>query len=160
MPSCASKSCHHEKRILLMKFDQENKVIQLCAKGMELEGQGRLIEAGNLFDEAWNKASTDFEKLTAAHYVARHQKSITDKLKWDQIALKHALEIGDETIKATLPSLFLNVGKCYEDLNEPENAKTNYEFALSFATYLSEDGYGRMIKAGIKKGLDRINEKL
>lgn len=143
-----------------MEFNQDNKVIQLCAKGMELEGQGKLTEASNLFDEAWNMATTDFEKFTAAHYVARDQKSVSDKLKWDQTALKYALDVGDETTKATLPSLYLNIGKCYEDLNDLENAKSNYQSAFSFATYLPDDGYGNMIKAGISKGLDRIKEKI
>ena len=81
-----------------MEFDQDNKVVQLCAKGMDMEGQGRLTEAGDLFNEAWNTAATDFEKFTAAHYVARHQKNIPEKLKWDETALKHALNINDKTI--------------------------------------------------------------
>src|SRR3954470_3904197 len=99
-----------------MTFDQNNKVVQLCVKGMELEGQGQLTEASILFNEAWNIAANDFEKFTAAHYVARHQQSITDKLNWDQVALNHALNINDESVKEALPSLYLNIGKCYEDL--------------------------------------------
>jgi rifampin ADP-ribosylating transferase len=74
-----------------MEFSQDNKIVQLCAKGMESEGQS--AEAKKLFDEAWNEARTDFEKFTAAHYVARHQKSVSDKLKWDETALQHALNI-------------------------------------------------------------------
>jgi tetratricopeptide (TPR) repeat protein len=143
-----------------MEFNQDNKVIQLCAKGMELEGQGKLTEASHYFDEAWNCAGTDLEKFIAAHYVARHQKSISNKLNWDNTALIHALNTEDESIKEALPSLYLNIGKCYEDLNDLDNAKSNYQSALSFATSLPNDGYGNMIKAGINKGLDRIKEKL
>ncbi|NNV57346.1 rRNA adenine methyltransferase [Limnovirga soli] len=140
-----------------MEFNQDNKVVQLCAAGMELEGQGKLIEANNRFEEAWNFASTDFEKFTAAHYMARQQKSILDKLNWDNTALKHALKINDDSIKETLPSLYLNIGKCYEDLSDFENAKINYKAAFSFSTYLPDNGYGNMIKAGINRALDRIN---
>jgi len=143
-----------------MEFDQENKVIQLCAKGMELEGKGQLTEAGDLFDEAWNAATNDFEKFTAAHYVARHQKSISDKLKWDETALKHALNINDENIKGALPSLYLNIAKCYEDLDDFDNAKNNYQLAFSFTNFLPEDAYGNMIKTGIINGLSRVNWKL
>ena len=139
-----------------MEFNQDNKVVQLCAIGMELEGQGKLTEAGNRFEDAWNFASSDFEKFTAAHYMARHQKTIQDKLNWDNTALKHALNINDDSIKETLPSLYLNIGKCYEDLNDFENAKSNYNAAFSFSTYLPDNGYGDMIKAGINKALDRI----
>ncbi len=139
-----------------MEFDQDNNIIKLCAKGMELEGKGQLTEASKLFDEAWNIATTDFEKFTAAHYVARHQKSISDKLRWDEIALKHALNIEDKKVKDTLPSLYLNIGKCYEDLNDFDKAKSNYQAAFSFAIFLPDDGYGNMIKAGITNGLNRI----
>ena len=139
-----------------MEFNQDNKIIQLCTKGMEMEGYGQPIEANKLFIEAWHLATTDFEKLTAAHYVARHQKSISDKLKWDETALKHALEIDDETVKETLPSLYLNIGKCYEDLHDFDNAKSNYLAAFSFTDFLPHNGYGNMIKTGIRNGLERV----
>jgi rifampin ADP-ribosylating transferase len=47
---------------------------------MEMEVKGNPEEASKLFLQAWNEATTDFEKFTAAHYVARHQKSVADKL--------------------------------------------------------------------------------
>ncbi len=140
-----------------MEFNPDNKVVELCIKGMELEGQGELTQAINVFDKAWNIATTDFEKFTAAHYVARHQKTIIDKLEWDKTALQHALNINDATIKSTLPSLYLNVAKCYEDLKDFEQAKTNYQEAFSFTSFLPEDGYGNTIKKGIDKGLERID---
>ncbi|MFT3701530.1 MAG: rRNA adenine methyltransferase [Agriterribacter sp.] len=142
-----------------MQFNQDNKIIQLCAKGMELEGQGQLEDAGNCFNDAWNKAVTDFEKCIAAHYVARHQKSIADKLSWDETALKHALSVQEENIKEVLPSFYVNIAKCYEDLNDFDNAKINYETALSFTNFLAGDGYGNMIKTGIMNGLERIKMK-
>jgi tetratricopeptide (TPR) repeat protein len=139
-----------------MEFNQDNKIVQLCSTGMELEGQGKLEEAGKRFEEAWNQAATDFEKFTAAHYMARHQKSISDKLKWDKEALRFALNIEGDNIKESLPSLYLNIGKCYEDLNDFENAKNNYDAAFSFSTYLPDTGYGNMIKGGIAKAVERI----
>ncbi|MCB0538559.1 MAG: rRNA adenine methyltransferase [Bacteroidetes bacterium] len=139
-----------------MQFDINNKVVKLCSEGMELEGQGRKKEALKLFQQAWDEASTDFEKFTSAHYVARHQANIQDKLKWDETALNLALKIDDENVKGALPSLYLNIGKCYEDLNDFQNARTNYELALSFCNLLPDDGYGNMIKGGIINGLDRM----
>ena len=70
-----------------MPFDPNNKVIQLCAKGMDMEANRKPDEAQALFLQAWDQATNDFEKFTAAHYVARHQKSVEDKLKWDETAL-------------------------------------------------------------------------
>ena len=139
-----------------MTFDQDNKVVQLCAMGMEFEGQGKISEASTLFKEAWNIAADDFEKFTAAHYVARHQRNAYDKLNWDQIALHHALNIDEEVIKETLPSLYLNIGKCYEDLHDFEHAKEQYQLAFSFTGFLPDDGYGKMIKTGISDGLARV----
>jgi rifampin ADP-ribosylating transferase len=139
-----------------MEFNQDNKVVQLCAKGMEQEGNGLPEAAARLFNEAWSVAKTDFERFTAAHYVARHQKTVFNKLLWDLKALQHALNIEDEGIKATLPSLYLNIGKCYEDLHDVGNARLNYQEALSYTGFLPNDGYGNMIRSGIEKGLERV----
>ena len=143
-----------------MEFSKENRVIHLCAKGMQHEGHGKPEDASRLFWEAWNIAATAFEKFTAAHYVARHQKNISDKLAWDKAALKYAMQTGDESIKSTLPSLFLNIGKCYEDPGDFEKARRNYETAFSLINFLPDDGYGRMIKAGIDSGLKRLKSSL
>jgi tetratricopeptide (TPR) repeat protein len=141
-----------------MQFDTNNKIVKLCAEGMEFEGLGRKKEALKLFQQAWNEATNDFEKFTSAHYVARHQENIEDKLKWDEIALQLALKINDNNVKGALPSLYLNIAKCHEDLNNFDCAKKNYELALSFFHLLSNDGYGNMIKGGIKNGIERVTQ--
>lgn len=139
-----------------MQFDTNNKIVQLCAQGMMLEGEGKKEEALKLFQQAWDESTTDFEKFTAAHYVARHQENTTAKLKWDQTALDCALNMHDENMKGAYPSLYLNVGKCYEDLNDATNALKHYELALSFTSFLADDGYGKMIKGGILNGIERV----
>jgi len=123
---------------------------------MELEGEGKAAEASKVFQQAWNEATDNFEKLTAAHYLARHQNSVPDKLKWDETALHFALEINDESIKGAYPSLYLNIAKCYEDLKDLVKALENYQLALKFTNFLLEDGYGNMIKAGIANGIERV----
>jgi rifampin ADP-ribosylating transferase len=140
-------------------YDSNNKIVKLCAEGMEFEGQGRKNKAFENFNQAWEEASNDFEKFTAAHYVARHQENVADKLKWDEIALHLALKINDETVIGAYPSLYLNIAKGYEDLNDFDNAKKNYELALSFTLNLSDDGYGNMIKGGILNGIERIRKQ-
>jgi tetratricopeptide (TPR) repeat protein len=141
-----------------MQFDSNNKVIQLCAKGMEMETNQKHDEAQTLFLQAWNEASNDFEKFTAAHYVARHQKSVQDKLKWDETALAFALKINDSSMTANYPSLYLNIAKCYEDLKDFDSAQKNYQVALSYADKMPDNGYGQLIKSGIKKGIQRLSE--
>jgi tetratricopeptide (TPR) repeat protein len=139
-----------------MQFDPNNKIVMLCTQGMKLEGEGKKEEALKFFQRAWDEATNDFEKFTSAHYIARHQDNIADKLKWDKAALDLALKINDENLKGTYPSLYLNIGKCYEDLSDFESARENYELALSFTTFLADDGYGKMIISGIRNGIDRL----
>lgn len=139
-----------------MLFDPDNPIIKLCILGMELEGQGMPDEAGKLFLQAWNEATTDFEKFTSAHYVARHQETVSDKLHWDEQALKYALQANAPMMNATLPSLYLNIAKCHEDLKDLTKARENYKLALSYTQFLSDDGYGNLIKRGILSGIERV----
>ena len=110
-----------------MEFNPNNNIIKLCVQGLDMEGEGKSEEASRLFLQAWNEATNDFEKFIAAHYVARHQKNVADKLKWLKTTLRFALKINDDTVKSAFPSLYLNIAKCYEDLNDLDNAKKNYE---------------------------------
>ena len=50
-----------------MEFNPSNNVIKLCVQGMDMEGKGKPEEASRLFLQAWNEATNDFEKFTAAH---------------------------------------------------------------------------------------------
>lgn len=140
-----------------MQMDPNNKIVKICAEGMAAEGKGENETAFTLFKQAWTEAGDDFEKFIAAHYVARHQTSVEDKLKWDETCLQLAKKLNDESVKTFYPSLYLNIGKCYEDLNEIENARTNYQLASSFAHYLPDDGYGKMIRSGIEAGIERVS---
>ena len=54
-----------------MQFDLNNKVIQLCAQGMEMETKQKSGEAKALFLQAWNEAINDFEKFTVYHVKQR-----------------------------------------------------------------------------------------
>jgi tetratricopeptide (TPR) repeat protein len=139
-----------------MLFNPNNAIVKLCADGMAAEGLGEMAKAKSLFLRAWEESQSDFEKFAAAHFLARRQDSISDKLKWDQTALEMALKVKDENIKGSLPSLYLNIGKCYEDLDEIELARKNYQIADSYLDFLPEDGYGKMIKSGVLAGLERV----
>jgi tetratricopeptide (TPR) repeat protein len=123
-----------------MEFDPRNNIISLCVQGMGMEDKGKPEEASSIFLQAWNEATNDFEKFTAAYYVARHQKDVRDKLKWLETSLQFALKINDVTVKGAFPSLYLNIAKCYEDLSDFQNAKKNHELAISFTDKPSDSG--------------------
>ena len=140
-----------------MSLDPNNVVVKLCVQGMEQEMAGRPALAKQLFTEAWEKAGSDHEKFTAAHYMARVQDTVAAKLKWDQTALDIAQKIDDTEIKGAFPSLYLNIGKCYEDLQLKTEARHHYALAQSYAGHLKDDGYGHMIRTGIEAGLKRVD---
>ena len=99
---------------------------------MSLEEKNQTEEAGKIFLQAWNEAKYDFEKFISAHYLARYQQNVSDKLKWLETALQFALKINDDSVNSAFPSLYSNIARCYEDLNEPDKAKKNHELATSF----------------------------
>ena len=123
-----------------MEFNPNNPIVKLCLQGMGMEEKDKPEEALKLFLQAWNEATTDFEKFMAAHYVARHQKNVSDKLKWLEMTLQFALKANNDSVKSAFPSLYLNIAKCYEDLNDPEKAKKNYELATAFKDKPSDKG--------------------
>jgi rifampin ADP-ribosylating transferase len=142
-----------------MDFNPENKINRLCAEGMSAEAAGDPLLARNLFQQAWKESENDFEKFTAAHYLARQQNSVEEKLKWDLISLSHAIKVGEENVRQWLPSLYLNIGKGYEELKDFGSAKAAYHSASSFQHFLPDDGYGRMIRSGIISAPKRTDDK-
>jgi tetratricopeptide (TPR) repeat protein len=141
-------------------FDPENNIVKLCAEGMASEGMGQIEKAKSLFDMAWAGAETNLEKFIAAHYLARHQQNTIGKLQWDKTALEMALKVNQDEIKLSYSSLYLNIARCFEDLDQFENAKINYEMAYIHLEFLAEDGYGTMIKSGVLAGRERMQNKL
>ena len=107
---------------------------------MSMEENGKPEEASKLFLQGWHEATNDFEKFLAAHYVARHQKTVSHKLDWLNTALQFALNVNDNTVKSAFSNLYLNIAKCYEDLNDQAKAKEYSDLAISFKYHPSDKG--------------------
>ena len=136
-----------------MEFNPNNSIVRLCLQGMGMEAKGELEEASRIFLQAWNEVSNDFEKFLAAHYVARGQATISDKLKWSETSLAFALKINDDAVKSAYPTLYSNVAKCYEDLGDVDHAKENQELAASFKDKIVDKGpFYHGTKADLKVG--------
>ena len=136
-----------------MEFNPNNKIVKLCIQGMVLEEQGKPEEASALFLQAWDEATDDFEKFIAAHFVARHQKNASERLKWLETALQLALKINNVSVQSALPPLYSTIAQCYDDLNDSENAQKNRELANSSAKTPNDDGpFYHGTKADLKVG--------
>ena len=112
-----------------MEFSPFNNVVKRCLQGMEMEEKGNPEAANRIFLQGWDEATTDFEKYLAAHYVARYQKNVPDKLKWIELSLQFALNVNDDAVKSAFPSLYLNISNCYKELNNADKAKEYSDLA-------------------------------
>lgn len=123
-----------------MEFNPNNPVIKLCVQGMGMEEKNKPEEASRIFLQAWNEATNDFENFIAAFYVARRQENASDKLKWLQTALRHALSANDISAMTALPSLYSNIARCCQDLGDIDNARKNADLAISSRNNPADQG--------------------
>lgn len=123
-----------------MEFSQNNNIVKLCLRGIFMEKEDKPEEASKLFLQAWNEAIDDFEKFIAAHYVARHQKTIPEKLKWLETGLQLALKINDSTVKSALRPLYSNIARCYEELGNSVLVEKYHELAAASDDSPSDKG--------------------
>src|SRR6218665_3003673 len=130
-----------------MDIDPSNKIVQLCSEGMSAEFEGRLEDSEALFNQAWESVTDDFEAFIAAHYMARRQQSLEDKLKWNLESFHFANKIKGDGMQKYFPSLCLNLGKSYEDLGQNPSAIHYYLLGRHLAESLPDTPYGNMIKS-------------
>ena len=136
-----------------MEFSPSNNIVKLCIQGMAMEDSGQPDEALRLFLQAWNEATSDFEKYIAAYYVARHQENVPDKLKWLETSLRFAQKVSNESAISAFPNLYTNIAKCHEDLDDVDHAKKNFELAKSFTGNPTDKGpFYHGTKAGLQIG--------
>ena len=110
-------------------MDLTNPVIQLCIQGTRAEFEGRHEDARALYQQAWDLTKEDYEACIAAHYVARFQDSPAQTLQWNRIALERADASDPELVKEFYPSLYLNMGRSCEAMDDPAEAKRYYALA-------------------------------
>lgn len=123
-----------------MEFSPSNDTVKRLLHGLSLEEKGDLEEAGRVFLQAWNEATSDFERFIASYHVARTERRARDKLRSFETALHLAKLINDESVKAAFPLLHQQIATCYEDLADFDNAKRNLELADSFTAEPSDKG--------------------
>ncbi|MFJ9338954.1 hypothetical protein ACIRP0_06635 [Streptomyces sp. NPDC101733] len=100
-------------------MDPENTVVGLCSRGMAAEAADRPAEARDLFRQAWEAAADDYEACVAAHYLARHQSTPEETLRWNRLCLERADRVGDGRVLPLYPSLHGSLGRAHLELGQP-----------------------------------------
>lgn len=117
--------------------------------------------------EIWDEVGPDGDPLrrcALAHAMADVQDDPHDELAWDLLALESAdqvsaskaAEAGVPGRAGFYPSLHLNLGDVYRRLGDLAAARRHVELGRAAVGALGDDGYGRMITAG----LDRLAERI
>ncbi|HEU4557163.1 MAG TPA: hypothetical protein VFS20_04910 [Longimicrobium sp.] len=138
-------------------MDPDHPVVKLCVDGMRAEGEGRMDDARTLFQQAWDASTDDFEACIAAHYLARHQPTNADTLRWNGEALRRADAVGDERVRSFYPSLLLNVAHSYEQVGEPGAALAHYRAALARMDDPTAPPHEAHVRASVERALARLS---
>nr|WP_224746653.1 NAD(+)--rifampin ADP-ribosyltransferase [Mucilaginibacter rigui] len=107
---------------------------------MHEEETGNPNMAVKLFLQAWHEATDDLEKFLAAWYVALHQPDEAEQLAWYETALKLAMNLNNDAVKAALPSLHEKMAHCYEVLGDRDHEKKHRKLAHAVVIQPSDNG--------------------
>jgi hypothetical protein len=121
-----------------------------------MQVEGTLAEARPLFEQAWAARRNDYEASVAAHFLARHQPTAADTLKWNLVAVRHAEAVPDGGAAELMASLYLNLGDSYLATGERERASVAVERAAASLDALPAGGYRGFVQSGIEGLRQRI----
>jgi tetratricopeptide (TPR) repeat protein len=140
-----------------------NDVVQLCSQGMLAEAEGRDADAYAAFEQAWNAATDDYEACVAAHYLARHQQTPQETLRWNQECLDRADRAdraGDERVRGFYASLHLNMAKACQDLGDNGRAHRHFERAAAHIDEVPDEQHADWARFAIAEGLRAVTPRL
>ncbi|MBB5787376.1 hypothetical protein [Jiangella mangrovi] len=98
---------------------------------------------------------TPMHRCVVAHHLADLQDDVAAELEWDLRALA-AAELFDA--RGFTASLQLNVADAYLRSGDVASARAHAALARTACADLDDDGYGRMITAGVARLAERIDE--
>ncbi len=151
-----------------MSTEQVDPVMARIGEAAELGRAGEQAAARQRFAEIWESVGPGGDPLhrcTLAHYAADVQEDPAEELRWDRRALEAADQLGDERARAHhpsldvagfYPSLHLNLADVHRRLGDDEQAAEHIDRARAALGALPDDGYGRMIRAGIDRCAARL----
>ncbi|MFD5316541.1 hypothetical protein [Streptomyces sp. NPDC127098] len=134
-------------------MDPHNEVVRLCVAGMAAEAEGERDRARELFERAWAAAGDDYERCVAAHYVARHQDTPEETLRWNEECLRLADAVGDEKMAGFYASLHLNIARAHRTAGRAEPAREHFALAARHVDAVPEGQYREWIRFAVARGL-------
>ncbi len=103
--------------------------LPLTLAGIQAEFERRDDDARQLYAQAWDAATDDYERCVAAHYVGHLEADPAAALRWHLAALDHARQADAELVADFLPSLYVNLGRAYELTGAVALAEHYYQLA-------------------------------
>ena len=144
-------------------------VMTRVGEGIALCQRGDREAARQLLTELWDQVGADgdpFHRCAIAHWLADVQDDEREELVWDLRALAAAELITSERarqaglttpVRALFPSLHLNLGDVYRRLGDVRRAGEHLQRGEADASALAEDGYGEMIRGGLRRLGERLS---
>ncbi|MFC4590989.1 hypothetical protein [Sphaerisporangium corydalis] len=134
-------------------------------QGVELHHhQGQRDAARDLFAQIWDDIGGEqgdpLHVCVLAHSMADVQDDAHQELMWDLRALAAADLVTDErvgeagvtlSVAGLYPSLHLNLSDCYRKLGDLPHAREHLHQARTQIDALADDDYGRLIKDGLER---------
>ena len=137
-------------------IDPTNPVVALCAAGMAAEGTP--AEARRLFEQAWAARRDDYDAAIAAHFLARHQSTAEETLRWNTRAVRHAEADADGRATQLLASLYLNLGDAQANVGDVEAAAASAQLAADHLAAVPHGGYRELVALGVRRLAARVGD--
>ena len=137
-------------------LDTDNAIVQLCMEAESYRVEGDLDRARAILRQAWEDASTPWERAVAAHYVADVQPLPAGAHHWHRTAMDEG-RLADaedpDSMRELWPSLHLAFAGSLEGVGSPDRAAESYRDALEAARALGEagEGYARAAEDGLRR---------
>ncbi|MEU7750080.1 hypothetical protein [Nonomuraea sp. NPDC049158] len=141
-------------------------------QGVELHHhRGQPDAARDLFAQIWDDIGGEqgdpLHVCVLAHSMADVQDDVHQELMWDLRALAAADRVTDEQVAQAgvalpvaglYPSLHLNLSECYRKLGDLARAREHLQQARAGIGALGDDDYGRLIKDGLERVAEQLDD--
>ncbi|MEU3169042.1 hypothetical protein [Streptosporangium sp. NPDC006930] len=143
-------------------------------QGVELHHhKGQRDAARELFAQIWDDIGGEkgepLHVCVLAHSMADVQDDVREELMWDLRALAAADLVTDEqaaqagvaiSVAGLYPSLHLNLSDCYRKLGDLDLARKHLQQARDTIGALGDDEYGQLIKGGLQRLAEQLDETI